>query len=391
MKYNFDEIIDRRNTNAIKYDFSAIKEMPEDVIPMWVADMDFKSPPAVREAIKNAAEYGIFGYSTSRYDYFDAVHNWFISRFGWDTKYEWLIQTPGVVFALAAAIRALTEPGDSIIIQRPVYYPFSNLIRFNRRNLINSPLIYKNGRYSIDFDDFESKIIENKVKLFLLCSPHNPVCRVWTKEELIRLGNICVKHGVIVVSDEIHCDFVFQYNRHHVFASLNDEFLYNSVICTAPSKTFNLAGLQAANIFIANEEIRKKYKDEMKRTGYSHINLIASAACQAAYKYGADWFEELSSYLEGNISLVKSTLNNEIPEIILSDPQGTYLLWLDFRKYSLSEDELEHLIIDKARIWMSRGSIFGVEGRGFYRMNIGLPRPILEKALKQLIRTFRNI
>ena len=390
MKYNFDKLINRRGTNAIKYDFSIREGMPEDVIPMWVADMDFQSPPAVIEAVIKAARHGVFGYPSNPYKCFEAVYNWFSSRFNWNTEYEWLIQTPGVVYALATAIRALTDPGDSILIQRPVYHPFSNLIRVNKRKLVNSPLVNVNGRYSIDFDDFEAKIVENNVKLFLLCSPHNPVSRVWSKDELNKLGEICLKHDVIVVADEIHCDFVFQ-SRHYMFASLKKEFLDNTITCTAPSKTFNLAGLQAANIFIANKAIRDKFKEEMKRSGYSHINLIASAACQAAYKYGADWLDELNLYLEGNISFVKSFLTRKMPEITLSDPQGTYLLWMDFRKYKLGENELENILINKAKIWMNKGSMFGVEGKGYYRMNIALPRSLLYKALEQLSSAFGAI
>jgi cystathionine beta-lyase len=390
VKYNFDKLINRRGTNAIKYDFSIREGMPEDVIPMWVADMDFQSPPAVIEAVIKAARHGVFGYPSNPYKCFEAVYNWFSSRFNWNTEYEWLIQTPGVVYALATAIRALTDPGDSILIQRPVYHPFSNLIRVNKRKLVNSPLVNVNGRYSIDFDDFEAKIVENNVKLFLLCSPHNPVSRVWSKDELNKLGEICLKHDVIVVADEIHCDFVFQ-GRHYMFASLKKEFLDNTITCTAPSKTFNLAGLQAANIFIANKAIRDKFKEEMKRSGYSHINLIASAACQAAYKYGADWLDELNLYLEGNISFVKSFLTRKMPEITLSDPQGTYLLWMDFRKYKLGENELENILINKAKIWMNKGSMFGVEGKGYYRMNIALPRSLLYKALEQLSSAFGAI
>jgi cystathionine beta-lyase len=388
VEYNFDEVIDRKNTNSIKYDYAAKMGMPEDVIPMWVADMDFKSPPAVSEAIIKVGQYGIFGYSDYTDKYFDVVYSWFQNRFGWKTEYEWLEKTPGVVFAISSAIRALTEPGDGILIQRPVYHPFTNLVNANKRKLVINPLVYNNGSYSIDFDDFEAKIVENSVKLFLLCSPHNPISRVWTKDELIRMGDICIRQNVIVVSDEIHCDFVYSGNKHHIFASLKDEFLDNSITCTSPSKTFNIAGLQVANTFIPNEKIRKKFRNEMKRIGYSEINMAAAAACQAAYSYGNEWLDQLNCYLEENMNLVKSFLVEEMPKVQLTDPEGTYLLWLDFRKYNLTEDELEHIIINKAKVWLNKGSIFGSEGRGFQRMNIALPRSVLRKALKQLTQAF---
>lgn len=388
MKYNFDEIIDRRGSHSIKYDFAVKKGIPEDAIPMWVADMDFKSPPAVSEAVIKAGQHGVFGYTNNKYDYFSAVYNWFKTRFHWETEFEWLVKTPGVVFAIAAAIRALTDPGDGVLIQRPVYHPFTDLINVNRRKLVNSPLIYENGSYSIDFNDFEAMILDNKVKLFLLCSPHNPVSRVWTKEELIRMGDICIKHGVIIVADEIHCDFTYPGYRHHVFASLKDEFSDYTITCTAPSKTFNLAGLQAANIFIANKKIRRKYLEEIKRTGYSQISLTASAACQASYNHGSQWLDELNSYLEGNMYIVKSFLADEMPKVQLTEPQGTYLLWLDFRNFNLSDDELEDIIINKAKVWLNKGSIFGIEGKGFQRMNIALPRSVLKKALRQLAQAF---
>lgn len=365
--------------------------MPKDVLPMWVADMDFKSPPAVSEAIIKAGQHGIFGYSKSKSDYFEAVCNWFDTRFHWKAQQEWLVKTPGVVFAVAVAIRALTEPGDGVLIQRPVYHPFSRLINANKRKLVNNPLIYEGGSYRIDFDDFEAKIIENNVKLYILCNPHNPVSRVWTKEELIRLGDICIQHDVIIVSDEIHCDFIYPGHLHHVFASLKDEFLNHTITCTAPSKTFNLAGLQAANIFIANKGMRKEYQEEMKRAGYSQINLVAAAACQAAYNYGGNWLDELNLYLDENIAFVKEFLAHEIPQVRLTQPQGTYLIWLDFQKFNLTEEEREDIIVNKARLWLNKGTMFGIEGKGFERMNIAFPRAVLKKALEQLAEAFRGL
>lgn len=386
MGYNFDEIIDRRHTNSVKYDFAVEMGKPQDVIPLWVADMDFKSPPAVIDALEKACRHGIYGYSDAKKDYIDAVCHWFKSRFDFKAEPGWIVKTPGVVFAIATAIRALTNEGDAVLIQRPVYHPFTDMILANNRRLINNALVYRNGAYSIDLEDFEEKIAENKVKLFILCSPHNPVGRVWTKEELINMGDICRKYGVIVVSDEIHADFVYPGYRHHVFAGLKPEYLDNSVIMTAPSKTFNLAGLQVSNIFIANEEIRRKFKDEMKRQGYGSLNTMGLVACQAAYKYGAQWLDEMLDYLKGNLDFIRSFLNVRIPEIRLIEPQGTYLVWLDFNALGMDDNELEDLIVNKAKLWLNNGEVFGPEGRGFRRVNIACPRAVLEKAFNQLER-----
>ena len=386
MGFNFDEIIDRRNTNSIKYDFMSERGKAEDLIPLWVADMDFKVPDAVTKALAEAVEHGIFGYSDSRADYFESVHSWYKNRFNYDVKEEWLVKTPGIVFALATAIRAFTEKGDGVIIQQPVYYPFSGLILGNKRRLINNPLIYKDDRYYIDFDDFEEKIIRENVKLFLLCSPHNPVARVWTREELSRLGDICLKHGVIVVSDEIHADFVFGENKHSIFPSIRPVYLNNTILCTSPSKTFNMPGLQVSNIFIADEKLRLQFKNTIRKTGYSHLNALGLVACTAAYQHGAQWLEALKVYLWENIRFVKDFLESHIPQVKLVEPEGTYLLWLDFSALRLKDDELEKLIEKKAKLWLSPGKAFGVGGEGFQRLNIACPRQVLVRALLQLKR-----
>ncbi|WP_341877945.1 MalY/PatB family protein [Defluviitalea saccharophila] len=384
MTYNFDEIIDRKNTNSIKYDFAAERGKPEDILPLWVADMDFRTPSPVIEALVKAAQHGIFGYSDTKEEYFWSVYNWYNTRFNWSVKREWLVKTPGVVYGIATAIRALTDEGDAVMIQQPVYYPFSDLILANQRKLINNPLIYKNGKYYMDFEDFEEKIIKHKVKIFILCSPHNPVGRVWTNEELTRVGDLCIKHNVMVISDEIHGDFTYKGIKHFVFADLKPEYLNNSIICTAPSKTFNLAGLQVSNIFIPNRDIRRKFKEEMKRTGYSQLNTLGLVACQAAYEHGAPWLEELKEYLEGNLEFIRNFLAERLPQIKIVEPEGTYLVWLDCRALNLSEEELEDLIVNKAKLWLDGGTMFGREGEGFQRINIACPRVILEKAFLQL-------
>lgn len=391
MKYNFDEIIDRRNTNSLKYDFALERNKPSDVLPLWVADMDIKTPFEVREALKKSAEHGIFGYSDVKIEYFNTLHTWFKTKFAWDTKPEWLVKTPGVVFAICTAIRAFTEEGDAVLIQRPVYYPFSLSIKDNERKLVNNPLIYKGGKYEIDFVDFEQKIINNDVKLFILCSPHNPVGRVWSKEELIKIGDICVKHNVLVVADEIHEEFIYKGFKHHVFANLKPEFNKIAITCTAPSKTFNLAGLQISNIFIANAEIRHKFKKEIIKTGYCELNAMGLVACQTAYAHGQDWLEQLKVYLAQNLDFTRKFLAEKIPQIKLVEPQGTYLIWLDCSALHLDDKALEDLIINKAKLWLDAGTMFGSEGSGFQRINITCPRATLEKALLQLEATVKAL
>ena len=384
MVYEFNKIIERKSTNCIKYDFAAERGKPEDVLPLWVADMDFQTPPEVTDAMISACRHGIFGYSEVKLPYFQIVFDWFQNYFKWDTEAAWLVKTPGVVFAICTAIRAFSNPGDSILIQRPVYYPFTNSILDNDRVLVNSPLVYRDGFYSIDLEDFEAKIRENKVKVFVLCNPHNPVGRVWSRDELIGMGEICLKHNVIVVSDEIHADFTRPGFQHTVFANLKPEYADITITCTAPSKTFNLAGLQVSNIFISNRELRFPFRKELYRTGYCQLNTMGLVACQAAYANGSHWLKELKSYLEGNLEFVRSFLKRELPQITLIEPQGTYLLWLDFRELGMSEEVLDRFSLDKAKLWLDKGTMFGPEGEGFQRINIACPRVTLEKAFSQL-------
>ena len=390
MTYNFNEITQRDNTNSLKYDFASRCGKPEGLLPLWVADMDFKTPESVVEALVEKSRHGIFGYSESGQDYFFVLKDWFKTNFDWNIQPDWLVKTPGVVFAIATAIRGLTDKGDGVIIQQPVYYPFAEIIRRNDRNLVVNQLVYKNGKYTIDFDDFENKIIENKVKLFVLCNPHNPVGRVWTQEELIRLGDICLKNGVTVISDEIHQDFIYPGHKHLVFADLKPDFLTMTITCTAPSKTFNLAGLQISNIFIQDRKIRHQFIDEMNKCGYDQLNIMGIVACAAAYSKGREWLKELKTYLVGNLELVRSFLNEQLPQVKLIEPEGTYLIWLDFNELGLNDKELEELIIHKAGLWLDEGSMFGAGGEGFQRINIAAPRVILEQALTQLEQAVNN-
>lgn len=384
MKYDFDKVIDRKGTNSLKYDFAYERGMREDVLPLWVADMDFQTAPCIKKRIEKTVQYGIFGYSEGKEEYFNAVYNWYKNNFDWEVKRNWLIKTPGVVFGLAAAIRAFTKEGDGVLIQKPVYYPFSEVIEDNNRVLVNNSLKNIHGHYEIDFEDFENKITENNVKLFLFCSPHNPVGRVWKEWELRKIGDICIKHNVLIISDEIHSDFVYPGNKHIVFASLADKYADITITCTAPSKTFNLAGLQISNIFISNAELRKKYKKAVAAVGYSQVNIIGLVACEAAYNEGSEWLKQLKEYLQNNLAFVRDYLKTNIPQVELIEPEGTYLIWLNFRKLNLSKYQLEDLIINGARLWLDSGSIFGDDGEGYQRINIACPRVILEQALSQL-------
>lgn len=386
MPVDFDTVSNRRGTNCFKYDFAREMGMPEDVLPLWVADMDFPTAPAVLERLHALAEHGIFGYTGVKDAYFSAVHNWYAQRFGWETQRSWLVTTPGVVFAIAIAIRAFTQKGDAILIQQPVYYPFADKVTENERQLVVNPLILKNGRYEMDFADMERKIADNHVKMLLLCSPHNPVGRVWTKEELLRVGEICQKHGVLVVSDEIHADFTYTGHTHRVFASVKSEFADFTITCTAPSKTFNLAGLQNSNIFIPNRQLRHAYKKELSACGCGGTNCMGMAACQAAYEAGADWLEQLKQYLAGNLAYVRQFLREKLPDIALVEPEGTYLVWLDLRKLGLTEQQQRQLIVQDAKLWLDTGTLFGQGGEGFERINIACPRATIEQAMQRLER-----
>ena len=384
MKYDFSQVIERNDTLSIKYDFARERKKPKDLLSLWVADMDFPVAQEIKEALIERCNHGIFGYSEVKTPYYEVIAKWYEEKFNWPTKKQWLVKTPGVVAAIANAIRAFTNIGDAVLIQKPVYYPFFLTIEDNQRKVVNNSLVYKNGRYEMDFVDFEEKIISHKVKLFVLCSPHNPVGRVWNKEELLKIGDICLKHKVIVVADEIHADFVYHGHQHQVFANLKTDYQEITVTCTAPSKTFNIAGLQVSNIFIANENLRKKFKQELKKTANADINVMGLIACQAAYSQGEDWLRQVKIYIAENLEYVKTFLRDNLPQVKLVEPEGTYLLWLDFRELNLTEEELEDLIINKAKLWLDGGTMFGTEGVGFQRINIACPQKILIQAFTQL-------
>lgn len=388
--FDFDEIIDRRNTDCIKYDFAVRRGKPEGILPLWVADMDFRSPDCVIQALVEKSRHGVFGYSDAGDEYFDVLKKWFSGQFGWSVEREWLVKTPGVVFAINAAVRALTGIGDSVLIQQPVYYPFSEAVHVNERKLAVNQLVYSEGKYSIDFADFEKRIISNNVKLFILCNPHNPVGRVWTRDELARMGDICLKHGVIVISDEIHADFIYPGHKHVVFSDIKPEFREITVTCTAPTKTFNLAGLQVSNIFIPDKALRSNFRHEILKSGYGPPNIMGLVACRAAYSEGLEWLSELRDYLAKNLDFLRSFITKNIPRVKLVEPEGTYLAWLDFNELGMSNEELDYLIVHEAGLWLDAGTMFGAGGEGFQRINIAYPRAILKKALLQLDQAVRK-
>jgi len=381
MKYNFDEIIDRSNSYSIKYE-PLWRGKPADVLPLWVADMDFAAPPCVQEALIRRAKHGIFGYSEPDEAFFDVTRKWFEERFNWKPERDWLAITPGVVNALHIAVRSLTEPGDGIVIQQPVYYPFELSIKQTGRQLLINELVYSEDRYSINFDDFEEKV--KQAKMFILCNPHNPAGRVWKTDELIRMGEICLRYGVTVIADEIHEDFIFPGHKHIVFAALNQDFAGITVTCTSPSKTFNLAGLQHANIFISDKELRNKFKEEYARSGLSQPGVMGLIACKAAYEGGAQWLEQLMEYLAENMLLLKTYLSGHIPKIKLIEPEGTYLAWLDCNELGLSAPKLDETLLRKGKLWLNSGMSFGKGGKGFVRMNAACPRSVLSNALERL-------
>jgi cystathionine beta-lyase len=384
MSYNFNQITDRHNTNACKIDLAVARGKPADVLSLWVADMDFPTAPAILQALHQKIDHGIFGYSCLDEEFHTALASWMKNEHNFTFDRRELVTTPGVVFAISSAIKAFTKEGDSVLIQSPVYYPFKNMIEANNRRTVTSSLYEKDGKWQIDFNDFEKKIIENDVKLFILCSPHNPVSRVWTRNELKGLAEICLRHKVIVFADEIHNDFVYAPNVHTVFSTLSEEVAQNSIVSMSPSKSFNLAGLQFSTNFIKNPELRAKFKDERNKTGYDEPSLMGIVAAKAAYSQGKEWLEELKKHLLENIAFVRSYLKEKIPQARLIEPEGTFLLWIDFSALGYTDEELDRLIVNKAKVWLDRGTMFGAEGKCYQRINIATPQALLKEAIDRI-------
>lgn len=390
MKYDFDTVVDRWGTDCEKYDTITQRGYPSDMIPMWVADMDFATPACVQKAMHEAVDRGIFGYSLPGDEFYTAVENWFSRRYGWKVDRSWIIQTPGVVTALSATVRTVTEPGDAVLIQSPVYHQFFNVINRNGRKLIENELHYEDGKYTMDFADMEAKIREHKIKLFILCSPHNPVCRVWTKQELQQVGAICKKYGVTVLADEIYCDFFSPGYHHTPFAIACPDMVDNLIVCTSPSKGFNIAGLQISNIFIPGEQLRAAFRQTIDIVGYNECNYMGMVACRAAYAQGEEWLEACKAYIWENVLYIQKFIAEKLPQIRVIEPQGTYLLWLDCSGLGLSPEALEDLMLHKADVWPDMGTKFGEKTGQFVRLALACPRSVivevmdrLEKAIKQ--------
>lgn len=383
MKYDFDEVIDRVHSASQKWDELQNRFGVSDVIPMWVADMDFQSPLPVIQALTKQVEHGVYGYTIRPDSYFEAIIDWMQRRHHWSIDREWIAHTPGILPAIAVIINSFTQPGDKIIIQPPVYHPFSRIIKSLGRQAVNNPLKLENGRYTMDFADLEAKI-DSSVKILVLCNPHNPVGRVWSREELEMLGHICMKNKILVISDEIHCDLVYKGHTHEPFASISKEFADHSFTCIAPSKTFNIAGLQTSSIIIPNDRLRDVCNESINSLSIGSPNVFGMIATEIAYRSGEEWLEQVIDYLQGNLDFTVRYFHENIPQMKVIQPEGTYLVWLDCRELGLAIDELDTFMLTKARVAMNEGYSFGEGGAGFMRMNIACPRSILASSLRQI-------
>lgn len=390
MKYNFDEVINRWDSSCEKYDMIGEKGYPKDMIPLWVADMDFKAPPCVIDAMRDTVERGIFGYSHCSDRYRHAVESWFSRRYGWQFDGSWIIQTPGVVTALSAAVRVVTESGDAVMFQPPVYHQFFNVVNRNGRRVVENPLRYEDGKYTMDFADMEQKIRDEQVKLFILCSPHNPVCRVWTPEELKEVGRICKKYDVTVMSDEIYCDFFSPGYCHTPFAIACPDMVDNLIVNTSASKSFNTAGLQISNIVIPGQHLREQFQREIGIVGYNNCNYMGLIASQAAYEGGEEWLDACKAYIWENTLYIQNFIADRLPQIHVAEPQGTYLLWLDCSGLGLTAQQLEDLLLNKAHIWPDIGTKFGERTGQFIRMALACPRSVLQEAMERLEKAIRE-
>ena len=379
MKYDFDEIIDRRGTNCVKWDRA---ENP-DVLPMWVADMDFRTAPAIIDALRRRMDHGIFGYTRVPQSYYEAVTGWFARRHGWNIDKDWIIYTSGVVPALSAIIKAMTVLGDKVLIQTPVYNCFFSSIRNNGCEIVESPLVYAGNTYSIDFEDLERKASDPKVKAMILCNPHNPAGRVWSRDELIRIGEICIRHDVVVIADEIHCELVMPGYEYTPFASISEEFSRHSVSCVSPSKAFNIAGLQIANIVCADAVRRAKIDRAININEVCDVNPFGIIALQAAYNEGAEWLGQLLEYIHGNYEYMRRFCEEHLPDFPITKLEGTYLVWMDCRKFGMTSAELEKVLIQDAKLWLNAGTMYGKDGEGFMRWNIACPRVSMIEGLQR--------
>jgi|WetSurSiteA1Bulk_404760.scaffolds.fasta_scaffold00706_2 cysteine-S-conjugate beta-lyase len=389
MHYNFDEIISREGTGSIKYDLREKVFHNSKIMPLWVADMDFKTPDFIISALQKRLEHEILGYSVVPPAFYSSVVNWNRQRHHWEIKPEWISFSPGVVPALNLLVMAFTQPGDSIIVQPPVYFPFFSAVENHGRQLVTNPLRYENGRYSMDFADLESRI-DSRTRMLILCSPHNPTGNVWTPEVLQRIGDICVRNKIILVSDEIHSDLIYAGFRHTPTACLSEEIARTTITCMSPSKTFNLAGLSTAYLVIPDAGLRQQYEKILDHVHVGSGNIFGFVAAVAAYNDGADWLGQLMDYLAGNLKFLREYLSKHIPLISLIPPEATYLIWLDCRRLGMSPDALRSFMIHEAGLGLNDGPQFGKEGEGFQRINIGCPRLVLHHALEKLSEAVRK-
>ncbi|MBN2285292.1 MAG: pyridoxal phosphate-dependent aminotransferase [Tissierellales bacterium] len=382
----FDKIINRKNTNCCKWDL-----LGEDILPLWVADMDFEVCPPIKDALIEVASHGVYGYTLLPDSYYESFMDWQKKRNNWKIEKEWISFSPGIVPAINMLVRALTQTGDKVILQTPVYYPFYKAVINNGAQILKNPLKLVNHQYEMDFDDLEEKAKDPRACLLILCSPHNPVGRVWNKEELERLGNICIKNDVMVISDEIHSDLIYKGYKHIPFSSITKEFSEISISCLSPSKTFNIAGLQISTIVIPNSKIRTKFNNVLENNFLTMPNIFGVKAYEAAYKEGESWLEELMEYLSDNLEFLYEFIEKKLPKVKVIKPQGTYLVWLDFTELKLTKNELKELMLKKAKVFLDEGYIFGAEGEGYERINIACPRSILEEALNRIEKALNSI
>ena len=387
MKYNFDEIVDRTNTSCIKWDYVKDFLGEENVLPMWVADMDFKTPDFIIKAVKERASHEIFGYSMRPPGYYQSIVDWVKVRHGWKIEKDWIVFCPGIVPAVNLAVLAFTQPGDEIIVQPPVYFPFFNAVTDHKRKLVYNQLKIENGKYLMDFNDMKMKIT-SRTKMIIISNPHNPVGRAWNQDELTELAEICLKHNILVLSDDIHSDLVFKPNRHCVMANLSSKIADQTLTMMAPSKTFNLAGMSTSSVIISNPELRKSFKSTLDSFHIGLGNIFGAIASEAAYSHGHDWLNQMMDYVKGNVDYVDAFLKLHLPHVSMIQPEATYMIWLDFRKLNLSRKELNELILKKARLGLNDGEVFGPGGEGFQRMNLACPRRYVESAMNQLKAAF---
>ena len=382
MKYNFDEIIPRKNSDCLKYD--KLQEMfgTDDALSMWIADMDFRTPPFVIEALRRRLDHEVLGYTFCSPKWKPSIQNWVSRHYGWEVKEEEIGFVGGIVPAISFAVQCFTAPGDKILIQPPVYHPYHHVVKDLGRTLVYNPLRLVDGQYEIDFEDFESKIVG--CKLFLLCNPHNPGGRVWNADELVRIADICAKNGVIVISDEIHCDMALTGYKHTVFATVSEAAAQNSVTLMAASKTFNIAGLKSSYHIIQNEALRKQYSEYLTRSELDTAHLFATTAVAVAYNEGDEWLAQMLQYVEENIAFLDKYLKENMPKISFIRPQASYLVFLDARELGMPQERLVEFFLKEAKVAMNDGTMFGQEGAGFMRMNLGCPRATLQQALEQI-------